>query len=483
MGMDIQAPQPKSERLSPPVPFPDSETEGKKTAPTRERSGLFWTLRSRWKTTAVLAMLVLASLALLYVLDPWHKWGFGSGTSYRDQWGRALSALEDRDFGLAQSHLANCLAAAPLNAEAHFLMARTCRRADDFSGWFDHLQTADLLGWPQDQVVLEILLKEAQVGNTWKVEQQLQSYLTAGHPEEVLIVEALVRGYLDNDLPKKAFHLTEEWINNYPDDWQARFYHGRALQLGARFKEAIADYKKVLLLKPRQPEGQLWLAHTLRAYTQFDQAIEYYQAYLESRPDDPDALHGLAQCQFTQGDSEGARATLDELLNSHPYHAGGLYLRAQLEQAEGPEKALPWLRRAVAIVPYEPNRLHNLVLALRALHQDKEADHFQEQEKISRQKDSELIELERRLIQETDKVNEVEVRYQVAVLHMELGHKEEETAHWIQTVLYLNPDHRPTLQLLADCLERQGNSRRAAYYRERAEGKRPAMPSAAVGSR
>jgi tetratricopeptide (TPR) repeat protein len=474
--MDIQVPESRTEKL------------GNVSALPRHRSGFLdpfvSTFRSRRKTAALLGALVLASIAILYGLDPWRKWGGRSGASNRDHWRQAQQAIEDRDFPLAQTHLTHCLEASPLNAEAHFLMARVCRRADDFAGWLDHLQDAAVLGWPQDEVKLELLLKEAQVGNTWKVEQELQSYLASGHPEQVLIVEALVKGYLENDLPKKAHYLTEEWIANFPDDWLARFYHGRACQIGVRFEEAIADFKKVLELKPDQAETQLWLAKTYLSYTEFEVAMKYYQAYLESHPGDADALFGLAKCQFThQGDGPSARATLEELLSEHPYHFAGLYLRAQLEQAEAPEKALPWLRRALAIAPYEPNILHNLVLALRALHQDKDADQFQEREKVSRQKANELIDLQRQLVQGGDKVNEADLRYQVAVLHLELGHEEKETAHWFQTVLYLDPDHRPTLRALADYWEKHDDPRRAAYYRDRAEGKRPAAPSSSGSSR
>src|SRR5713101_6317489 len=62
--------------------------------------------------------------------------------TYSDHWQQALKAIEDRDFPLAQSHLKLCLDISPLNAEAHFLMGRVCRRADDFAGWQDHLQNA-----------------------------------------------------------------------------------------------------------------------------------------------------------------------------------------------------------------------------------------------------------------------------------------------------------------------------------------------------
>jgi tetratricopeptide (TPR) repeat protein len=420
-------------------------------------SPLISTFRSRWRVNAIVVVMLLATM------------GGCQNHAYSDHWQQALKAIEDRDFSLAQTQLNRCLEISPLNAEAHFLMGRVCRRADDFAGWQDHLQNAAILGWPQDQIYLEVRLKEAQVDNTWKVEEELKTFLTSGHPEEALIVEALVRGYLENDRPMDAYRLAEEWIKNSPNDWLARLYHGRACQRGVRFEEAIADYEKVLELNPNQAEAHLWLANTFASNTQFDRAMEHYRTYLEVHPDDADALFGLAKCQFTQGDSESARTKLDELLGKYPNHNAGLYLRAQLEQAESHEKALPWLRRALAFAPNQTDILHNLILALRALHRDAEADQYEKRLKDCRNKETQLIELIAKVVKEPDKDN-LALRYQAAVLYLELGH-EDEAAHWFQTILYVDGNHQPTLRALADYWEKHGDARRAAYYRERAEGK------------
>ncbi len=429
----------------------------------------------------VFLALILGSIGLFYKLTPWRSWGGREDTAYSHHWRQAQLAIEDRDFPLAQTHLNRCLEISPLNAEAHFLMGRVCRRADDFTGWQDHLQNAAILGWPQDQIYLEVRLKEAQVDNTWKVEEELKNYLTSGHPEEALIVEALVKGCLENDRPKDAYRLAEEWVKNFPNDWLARLYHGRACQRGVRFEEAIADYEKVLELKRDQAEARLWLASTMAANTQFDQAMEHYQAYLEIRPDDADALFGLAKCQFTQGDSRAGRETLDELFANHPNHNAGLYLRAQLEQSESPDKALFWLRRALAVAPNQADLLHNLILTLRALHRDEEAAQYESRLKDCRQKEDQLIKLVSKVVREPDK-DDLALRYQLAVLYLELGH-EDEAAHWIQTILYVDRDHRPTLRLLADYWEKRGDPTRAAYYRDRAEGKQPRVPSPIQSSR
>src|SRR5207245_4736784 len=111
----------------------------------------------------------------------------------------------------------------------------------------------------------------------------------------------------------------------------------------------------------------------LLSQVEFDRAEAHYRSYLQSHPDDPDGLIGLARCQYSLGQVDLARTTLDQLLSRHEKHALALLTRAQLEQAESPELALTWLRRAEAIAPNEPEILHNLVLVLHTLHRDQEA--------------------------------------------------------------------------------------------------------------
>jgi tetratricopeptide (TPR) repeat protein len=426
--------------------------------------------RSRRKVTAIFVILALGCIALLCLLDPWRRRGGSPETTFSENWQEALRATKARDLQIAQTQLNRCLDACPLNAEAHFLLARTCRQSDNYAGWLDHLQIAAILGWPQDHVRLEVLLKEAQAGNIWRVQEELQRYLVSSPPEEVLIVEALVKGYLENEKPLDAFRLAEQWIKNYPDDWLGWLYHGRTHHYVFLYGNAVADYEKVLELKPGQPQAQFWLAETFLSKGQFDRAMELYRAYLESHPSDADALLKLAKCQSYLGDRENARATLDELLRKYSNHTAGLFARAKVEQA-APEKALPWLRRAEATAPNHPDILQMLYQTLRALHMDKEADQCEQRFKDCHAKVNQMVDLKIQLVKKQDSV---ELRYRLAVLNLEMGlGYEEEAAHLFQTVLYIDPDHRPTLRALADYWAKHGDPRRAADYRDRADGRRP----------
>lgn len=429
-----------------------------------------------------LLLLIIPLIGLvIYWLDPW-RWRAGAPDDVpRLHWLEAQRALDAREYVLAKAHLEQSLEVAPLNAEAQFVMAQTCRRLDDPSGWSVHLRKAAVLGWPQNQIQLELRLKEAQTGNTWNVEAGLVDELNSRTPEQAIILEALVKGYMENDRFKDAHRLAETWVHDHPEDWQARLYRGRAFQQGVFFQQAITDYEHVLEVKPDQPQAQLWLAETLISDRQYAPALESYQAFVRAHPDNPESLQarlGVANCRYSLGEVDAARTVLDEILAKRKDYTPALLLRAQLEQSQSPERALPWLQRAEITAPNDQQVLQLLVLALRALDRQKEAEKYQRRLDERKPKLEELIKLKTRLLQDAENMD---LRHQIGKLYLDVG-EEDEAAHWFQTVLWIDPMHRPTLQALADYWQKKGNPTLAAHFHYLAEGKTPPDLSAERGA-
>src|SRR5947199_5006290 len=413
---------------------------------------------SIWLVGMTLVVLVLGGLFFIWQRDPWGRRRASTDGTVAHHWQEALTLIEARDFAGAKDHLARCLEISPFNGELHFLMAQTCRRADDAENGSYHLLCAESLHWPPDQIDLERRLAEAQFGNIWGMEDQLKDEARQAPPyAKVMIVEAMIKGYLDNERPKEAYRLARAWTEDYPQDWVGWLLLGRTCQLGALFPQAIENFQRCLEINADQSQAHLWLAETFLSQVEFDKAMEHFLIYLKARPDDPDGLIGLAKCQYSLGQVESARSTLDQLLQKDDKHAVALLTRAQLEQGEAPEEAIPLLRRAEAIAPNEYEILHNLALVLRILHRDQEAEHYQQRMKDRQNKVRQLTELQMRLIRESsDKKDTLELRYQIGRLNLELG-KLQEAEQWFQTVLGIDPDFEPTLRTVADYWEKRGN--------------------------
>jgi len=376
-----------------------------------------------------------------------------------------MAAIAERDFDRARDELGHCIEAWPFGAQFHFLMAQTCRRMDDFKAWEAHLGRAHLLQWPEDQVLLESQLKEAQAGDLWQVEPVLLEALDDATPEdEVLIREALIKGYLENDHPRQAAEIANTWLDRWPNDWEAWLYRGRAFQQGTFFDKAIADYEQVLKLKPDEPHARLWMADTMLSLQQFEPAEQAYEAYVKMRPNVADALWGLAKCQYQLGHLEAAEATLDHLIRQAPDHEAGLLLRAKLVLSQDPAQAIKWLRKAEKLNPDGSDLLHNMVQALRQLHRNGEADAYQRRLDTRRPRMAQLQKLRMQLLKEA---GNLDLRCDIAKLYLAIG-EEEEAAHMFQTILYADPNHRPTLRALAEYWDKHDNPKRAAQYREKA---------------
>ena len=383
-------------------------------------------------------------------------------------WQQAQQAIEDREFSQAASHIAQCLESWPYNAEAHFLMARCYRRAGNLADWKVHLTLAETLRWPKDQITLERQLRRAQVGDIWEVEDTLFDLLNSQPPEEVIILEALVNGFIENDRLLDVVPLTTTWINRFPKDWLPLVYRGNAqLRLYGKPAEAVQDFQRVLELKPDHPEAHLALALVLTNDGQFKEAMPHFQFYLDRQPQDPsEALFGLASCQYSIGKTDQAREALDQLLAQDKNNAGAMFLQAKIELAEGrlPE-ALAWLKKADALSPLQADVTNALVHVCGQLGLKDETAFYKQRLDDIKKRDETLD----RLISEAKiRPDDPEIRFELAITCLKYG-REEEASHWFQGILRKNPNHLPTLKALADYYEKKGNHQLASHYRRKAE--------------
>jgi tetratricopeptide (TPR) repeat protein len=261
----------------------------------------------------------------------------------------------------------------------------------------------------------------------------------------------------------EALRWATAWVERHPDEWPSWFYRGQAYQLRRALKQAIADFQRVIELKPDHAEARLHLAGTYTLEGQFQLALTQYQAYLQSRPDDPDGLLGVANCHYSLGQYEAARSALDALLDRQDDHAAGLLLRAKVEIVTGsPADALKWLQRAETLAPAETDIVHTLALVARQLGQPEAAQKYEARLQELRQQIDRLETLRKQIQDEPENLTP---RYEAGVTALRLR-REEEAAEWFQSVLRLDPKHVPTHQALAEHFEAAGDRKRAAYHRK-----------------
>src|SRR5262249_41691010 len=153
-----------------------------------------------------------------------------------------------------------CLQVWPSSAEVHLLAARTARRALDYGDAEDQLKECQRLGWPAEEIRLERDLICAQRGEVAGVQDQLLLFAERGHPDALLILEALCQGYIKTYRLPHAARCLELWLERRPDDVQALFWRAEVEQLRSSLPDALADFRRVLDLEPERDDARLRLA-------------------------------------------------------------------------------------------------------------------------------------------------------------------------------------------------------------------------------
>jgi tetratricopeptide (TPR) repeat protein len=389
---------------------------------------------------ALVCLLVLAGCGYFFIYPQlraaWH-------------WREAHQEIDRGDFHAAAASLRDCLTVWPSSAETHFLLARTARRAADLDLARAQLAEARRLNYLGDQLDLEELLLQAQGGGITKVEPKLRELLAAGHAEEPLILEALVRGSLFYNFTKDASRWAGHWTERHPDDWQAHYWHGIALDAAAQPESAVEQLQRALQANADHADARLRLANLLFRSQRVPEAREQFHTLLVAEPDSAAALFGLAQCQRAAGEIDQARATVERALAREPI-AGALRLRGMLAlDREDPRQALIYFRRAEALDPNDRLTLKNLAAALRLLSDDAAAKQYDKRVLQIEKEEMRLDQLTRDAIA---KPTDVALRAEAGTLSLHLG-RFEEALHWLAGALILDHACEPARKALNECLD------------------------------
>jgi tetratricopeptide (TPR) repeat protein len=406
----------------------------------------------RW---AVASAALLAGIGLAAGLVLWPAYHYHA----------AQQALERRDLEAAQHHLEACLRVWPRSASIHFLAARTARRRDALAEARRHLTTCQQLEGVTPTRSLEWKLLRTQEGELDRFESDLQALVEQHHPDQVLILEALARGYQTALRLPEFLTTVDLLLALQPDHFQAHFWRGQVADSLGRPEDALASFQKAVDLEPRAEEARLRLAVTLERLGHPREARAHYDYLRQRQPDNPEVLLGLARCRREAHELEEARQLVDEMLKVHPAQVAALVERGRLAfYLESPDAAEVWLQRAVTQGPHDRDA-HRLLLVY--LEAQGKTDAARQCRAALQQIEGDIARSATLMLQVMDTPHDAALRSEVGILLLRLG-QEEEGLHWLATALQEDPGHRPTHNALAEYYERTGQPERAARHRGRA---------------
>jgi len=417
----------------------------------------FWSgLQRRWRW---LLILIFAAASAAGAPHLWAWYHFRAGRS----------ALERYHAEEAHTHLNACLKVWPQSGQTQLLAARAARRVGLFNEAAEHLEKCQrLLGSSSPDRLLEQTLLQAASGN---IDHHLEEYLFSRLRNDVaqrpLIVEALTEGYLRKSRPPAAYFCLVPWLESQPDNVQALFLRARCWRGMHQPAKAAADFHRVMELDPQRHDARREAALCLMETGQYGEAAEHLEEIDRWQPGDPEVLVRLASCQIELGQKLPAQEILDRVLQEHPDHGLALRQRGRLALREGQaDKAENWLRQAVRILPNDYPANVSLAESLQQQGKIAEAQTQQERARKLRKRLDRLRELEDQM---SSRPHDPSLLCELGTLLISLGCVDAGLT-WLQSTLDEDPYYRPAHAALVEYYEKQGDTTRAAYHRQLAQG-------------
>jgi tetratricopeptide (TPR) repeat protein len=379
---------------------------------------------------------------------------------------QAAKALERPRYRRALEEYREALRYRPDSTALHLLVARTARQAGDIPTAREHLRRCrELQKGVSEEQQLEEYLVRAQTGEVDEVYPYLRPYLVDEGPLTPLVLEALTRAYTAKYRPELAWKYLSRWLELEPDNVEAVFRRGTWYTQQQNTQGAAANYARVLELDPLRTDARLVYAEILRADKKCEEAAGQYQTVLRQSPRDPTALLGLAQCDVELGKVEEARGPLAAIPEEQQDTADVLAVRGVVElRCDEPEKAEPFLRRALVRDPGHFDACYNLMLCLRSLHRDEEASAVNARFRQLDADQKRLIDITTRELNAAP--SNPDLLCELGEIYLRLGHPGR-GVHWLRAALRVDPGNRRAHERLRDYYDGLGSEGKeeAEYHR------------------
>ena len=379
----------------------------------------------------------------------------------------AAQALAHHRPHEARDHLDACLKVWPNDPEALLLASGAARRLGDFAAAEEHLRTLERAApAAKDALDLEWSLVRASAG---AIDDKIEDFLLPLAAREPALApaiwEALIEGYVRVYRIREAFLCADRWLAVDPDNVQALYLRATIHRHIRRLAKAVPDLQKVIELDPTRDDARKWLALGLIEAGHYEVAANHLRELRRRMPGDASIVIHLARALKDLGQTQEARDLLDGLLADQPEHAHALRVRGEVELAADPAEAERWLRKAVAVAPFEYQAHFLLSQALSRQSKDAEAKKQRIVADDLKDRSERLgdIMARRMSIYPHDPALHVEM----GTLLISLGEKDL-GRDWLQSALQKDPAFRPAHAALAEYYQDAGDAKQAAAHRRQA---------------
>jgi tetratricopeptide (TPR) repeat protein len=353
----------------------------------------------------------------------------------------------------------------PRSAPLLLQAARIERAAGNFSQAEHYLnECMGVQGGPSAATQLEWLLMRAQTGDLRDIEAGLWKSVEDGDPDSVPILSTLARVYIRTLRFQMALNCLNAWIKRDPDSAQAWYWRGWVRERLLEAERSAEDYGRGLELDPDLGDCRLRLTSVLLTLHKPKLALPHLERLVRERPEDVEVRLNLAQCHYLQGNGEQAVAEVEAVLTREPANTSALILRGRLELERGyPDQGEAWIRKALALRPYDSEALYQLTNCLFAQPgRQREAEEVRQKHAAIGADWKRIHDLIKQVDQPT--ANSADLLAEVGSLLERVG-EADRAIEWYARALRESPSHRASHEALARYFDAKGDAEKASYHR------------------
>jgi tetratricopeptide (TPR) repeat protein len=414
--------------------------------PTRPKSPL-----NRWRLLALLAILV----ALAYFA--WRTSEYSRGVTIVEKYLRS----EENRLAIA--------AIAPLQTrfgdqpKLRLLMAQAYRQSGERVPFLRQLEVGQSLGLSAEAIRGEKLLFDAQAGTLPDAESQIGQWMQENILSFDDAARALVLGMLRNQDTDAATKFLAMWEQQSPDVAWIPTFRGMMHVMRRDWKNALVELEPALAKHPDFVPLYVQTGAAYQGDQQLEKAEKLFERYLQSEPENLDALLRYSEVLRKLGKAEVALDKLQPLLKSVDLspsvqlQAAKLYL-----DANTPQKAIDILAKTSQTWPQDVEVASTLSQAHQRLGNESLASKYAE---IADEGQKETVLADKMFFELISNPN------RTAQQCYELGHlllhkqSREGGVYWLETALKLDENFVPAHRDMAIFYDRIGKPQLAAVHR------------------
>ena len=384
---------------------------------------------------------------------------------YRDE-AAAREALSKYDFPEARRRLASCLALRQDDPAVLLLAAQAARRDGLLDEAGQHLDRYyKRVGGSTPEGALQGVLLQVQRGQVKGIVHALIDYLEVRHPDSEQILEALAQGCVRVYRLDEAAFWTKQLLDRFPDNPVGRLLDAQTNETLHRREKAVEIASRLVEDYPGYDKARLYLAGLLFKDHLYEKAAHHYRELHRRQPAEIMPLLGLVRSLLTLERLDEAAPLLRELEEEHADNSDALLEcgRFALRQKR-PADAESLLRRAESLAPNDHEVHFELAVCLGQLNRTNESRQHLERFK---QIEADLILLEKTVAAMVKTPTDPGPRREAGKICLRNG-QVSEGLRWLDGVLDVAPDDKPTHQILADFYASQGDVERARFHRDKA---------------